>query len=165
MSQNKGTFLVAGVLIVAAVAYLIISSTGSTARYFLTLEELRAMGDAALDRDLTISGAVLGETIVEDAMAPRVTFTLVHVPADPQEVERLGGLARVLHAATQDPDRARLVVVYDGVKPDPLRHEAQAIVRGRLDADGRFYADELLLKCPSRYEEALPQQAEGRDGP
>ena len=29
----------------------------------------------------------------------------------------------------------------------------------RVLQDGVFYADELLLKCPTRYEEALPSQA------
>ena len=33
------------------------------------------------------------------------------------------------------------------------------LVTGKIGADGVFYADELLLKCPTRYEEALPTQA------
>jgi cytochrome c-type biogenesis protein CcmE len=28
-----------------------------------------------------------------------------------------------------------------------------------MGADGVFYAEELLLKCPTRYEEAVPEQA------
>ena len=43
--------------------------------------------------------------------------------------------------------------------PDLLRHEAQAIVTGHIDAEGIFHADELLLKCPTKYEEAVPEQA------
>jgi cytochrome c-type biogenesis protein CcmE len=38
-----------------------------------------------------------------------------------------------------------------------LKHEAQAIVTGTLGEDGVFYADELLLKCPTRYQEEVPQ--------
>ena len=49
-------------------------------------------------------------------------------------------------------------VVYVGVKPDLLRDEAQAIMTGQLGEDGVFHADELLLKCPTKYEEAVPQQ-------
>jgi cytochrome c-type biogenesis protein CcmE len=30
---------------------------------------------------------------------------------------------------------------------------------GHLGTDGVFYAEELLLKCPTRYEEAVPEQA------
>ncbi len=160
--RGKTSFVIAGLLIVAAVAYLIVSSTNSTAHYFLTLEELAAMGSEATGRNVTISGAVLGDTIVYDSSVPRVTFTIVQVPGDPQEVERAGGLAAVLHAAVNDADAPRLEVVYNDVRPDLLQNEAQAIVRGRLEADGRFYADELLLKCPTRYEEGVPGQAEDR---
>ena len=49
-------------------------------------------------------------------------------------------------------------VVYVGLKPDLLRNEAQAIMTGHLGAHGVFYADELLLKCPTRYEEVVPEQ-------
>jgi cytochrome c-type biogenesis protein CcmE len=158
--QNNAKFVVAGLLIAAAVVYLIVSSTGSSAHYFLTVDELRAMGEEALERNITVSGAVLGDTIVYDPSVPRVTFTIVQVPGDPDEVERAGGLATVLHEAVNDPDAPRLEIVYEDVKPDLLQQEAQAILRGRLGEDGRFYADELLLKCPTRYEEDVPDQVE-----
>ena len=63
-----------------------------------------------------------------------------------------------MHEATLDTGRPQLEIVYDSVKPDLLQHEAQAIVRGRLAPDGRFLADDLLLKCPTRYEEDVPGQ-------
>jgi len=159
--QKKPTLVVASLLIVAAVAYLIVSNTGSTAHYFLTIEELRAMGEETVGRNITVSGAVLGDTIVYDSSGPQVTFTIVQVPGDPKEVEQAGGLAAVLHAAVSDPDAHRLEIVYDDVKPDLLQHEAQAIVRGQVGEDGRFYADEVLLKCPTRYEEEIPEQTGG----
>ena len=34
-----------------------------------------------------------------------------------------------------------------------------AIVEGHLDTDGVFYADTLMMKCPTRYDEAVPEQA------
>jgi cytochrome c-type biogenesis protein CcmE len=58
-----------------------------------------------------------------------------------------------------DPTRQRVSVNYVGAKPDLLRGEAQAIMTGKLGDDGVFYADELLLKCPTKYEEAVPEQA------
>ncbi len=158
--HSKTSLVIAGLLIVAAVGYLIVSSTGETARYFVTIEELDAMGEGAVGRSLTVSGAVLGDSIVYDAAAPRVSFTMAHVPGDPREVEQAGGLAAVLHAAVSDPGVPRIEVVYDDVRPDLLQHETQAIVRGWLGEDGRFYADEVLLKCPSRYAEDIPDQAE-----
>jgi cytochrome c-type biogenesis protein CcmE len=44
-----------------------------------------------------------------------------------------------------------------------LKDEAQAIITGHLGEDGVFHADELLLKCPSHYEDAVPDQAQGKD--
>jgi len=157
---GKTKFIFAGLLIVAAVAYLIISNTGSTAHYFLTVKELQAQGDRVAGRNVTVSGAVLGDTIVYDPSVPRVTFTVVEVPGDPEEVEQAGGLAKVLHDAVNDATAPRLEVVYEDVKPDLLQDEAQAIMRGQLGADGHFHADEVLLKCPTRYEEDVPEQVE-----
>jgi cytochrome c-type biogenesis protein CcmE len=159
---GKGKVLIAGALIVAAVIYLVISNTSHSAHYFLTIEELQTMeSDALVGRNLTVSGAVLGDTIAYDASQPRLTFTVVQMPGDPKAVERAGGLATVLHNAVNDPDAPRLEVVYEDVKPDLLQHESQAIMRGQMRPDGRFYADEVLLKCPTRYEEDIPDQATG----
>jgi cytochrome c-type biogenesis protein CcmE len=75
-------------------------------------------------------------------------------------IEKAGGLSEVLYRAVNDPAASRLQVEYIGPKPDLLRHEAQAIITGRIGDEGVFYADELLLKCPTRYEDELPLQAE-----
>jgi cytochrome c-type biogenesis protein CcmE len=84
---------------------------------------------------------------------------MADIPADNQQIEAQGGLAAVLHAAVTDPTLDRLTIIYEGIQPDLLKNEAQAIVTGKLGADGNFYASELLLKCPTKYEEALPDQA------
>jgi cytochrome c-type biogenesis protein CcmE len=160
-SSSRAKFLVGGLLIVAAVIYLIYSSTQASAQYFLTVEEVVAKGDGVYDRDLRISGAVIGDTIQYDPDSLTLTFTVAHVPGDNKDLETEGGLATALHAAVTDPNRARLHVIYTGVKPDLLQHEAQAIMTGQLGDDGVFYADELLLKCPTKYEEAVPEQTEG----
>ena len=158
--MGKSTkFIAAVVLIVAAVAYLIVSSTADTARYFLTIEELTAMGPNAIDRPVTISGVVARDTLVYDPAQPRVTFTIVQVPADPKTVARAGGPAAVAEAALDNPHAPRLDVVYPGVKPDALASGVQPIIRGCLAQDGHFYAEEVLLKCPTRYQEAAPDQA------
>ena len=80
-------------------------------------------------------------------------------PADNKQIDAQGGLAAVLHAAVTDPTRSRMQAIYIGPKPDLLRDEAQAIMTGHIGEDGVFYADELLLKCPTKYEEAVPSQA------
>jgi len=40
---GNSKYVAAGLLIVAAVVYLIVSSTGSQAHYFATIEEIRAL--------------------------------------------------------------------------------------------------------------------------
>lgn len=158
---SRFKFIFGGLLILAAVVYLIISSTQANAQYFITVDELLAKKDQMLGRDLRLSGAVIGDTVQYDPESFTLTFVIAHVPGDSAEIEAQGGLAEVLHRAVTDPNRNRLTVQYTGVKPDLLRNEAQAIVTGRMGEDGIFYADELLLKCPTKYEEALPEQSEG----
>ena len=157
MRINK--FVIGGILILGAVVLLIWTSTTASAEYFLTIDELNAKGSEIVDKNLRVSGAVIGDSIQYDASSLTLSFEVAHVPADNLAVETEGGLAEVLHQAVLDPSRSRMKVVYVGPKPDLLRHEAQAIVTGHLGADGVFYAEELLLKCPTRYEEAIPAQA------
>jgi len=154
-------FILGGALILAAVVYLIASSTSASAEYFLTVDELEAKGESIVGRSLRVSGAVIGDTIQYDPETLNLTFQVAHVPGDNDEIEAQGGLAAVLHEAVTDPTRARMTVIYTGAMPDLLRDEAQAIMTGHLGEDGIFYADELLLKCPTKYEEAVPEQSEG----
>jgi len=157
MKINK--FVIGGMLILGAVVFLIWSATASTSEYFLTIDELNAKGSSIVDKNLRVSGAVIGDTIQYDAETLTLTFEVAHVSGDNAQLETEGGLAEALHQAVLDPSRSRMTVVYVGPMPDLLRHEAQAIVTGHLGEDGIFHADELLLKCPTKYEEAVPEQA------
>ena len=157
--MQKTKFFLGGMLILAAVVYLIFSSTQASAEYFLTVDEIHAEGAAAVDKSVRLSGAVLGATIQYDSETLTLSFEVAHVAGDNAEIEAMGGLAVVLKEAVSDPSRQRIKVVYVGPKPDLLRGEAQAIMTGKLGSDGVFYADELLLKCPTKYEEAVPEQA------
>jgi cytochrome c-type biogenesis protein CcmE len=152
-------FIIGGALIVAAIVYLIISSTKANAQYFYTIDELKSRGQSILGQNVRISGAVVGDSIQYDPQTLALSFTIANVPADNKQIEAQGGLAVVLHDAVTDPARTRMQAVYLGPKPDLLRDEAQAIMTGHVGEDGVFYADELLLKCPTKYEEAVPNQA------
>jgi cytochrome c-type biogenesis protein CcmE len=151
-------FIIGIALIIAAIVYLIVSSSQASAQYFLTVEELQQKGQQMAGRELRISGAVLGETIQFDSATLDLSFDVVHIPGDNKEIEAQGGLAEVLHQAVIDPTLPRLHVVYNGPMPDLLKNEAQAIMTGTLDDAGVFHASELLLKCPTRYDEAVPEQ-------
>lgn len=157
---SRAKFFIGGLLILAAVIYLIASSTQASAQYFVTVEELMANKEVNLQRDLRISGAVIGDSIQYDPEKLYLQFTIAHMPGDNKDIEAEGGLAASLYNAVNDPTRARLQVVVEGQpKPDLLRNEAQAIMTGHLGEDGIFYAEELLLKCPTKYEDAVPEQA------
>jgi cytochrome c-type biogenesis protein CcmE len=157
--MGRTKFIIGGLFILAAVVLLIFSSTTANAEYFMTIDEAQAKGQTIIGRSLRLSGAVIGDTIQYDPQTLTLSFEVANVPADTAEIEAQGGLAEVLHAAVVDPERARLKVVYVGPRPDLLKNEAQAIMTGHLDADGTFIADELLLKCPTKYQEAVPSQA------
>ncbi len=163
-SSGKLKFIIGGLLIVAAIIYLIVSSTAANAQFFLTIDELMAQKNSLMNpqtgttREVRISGAVIGSTIQYDPQTLTLAFSVANIPGDQKVIDAQGGLAAVLHQAVTDSKAQRLQIVYKGVKPDLLKDEAQAIMTGTLGSNGVFTATELLLKCPTRYEEAVPNQ-------
>lgn len=146
-------FLIGGALMLAAIAYLVISGTAAGARYFITVEELVGNPEYA-GQTVRISGAVIGDTIQYDSENLILDFTIANIPTEYDD------LAKVLHEAVTNPNAVRLPVhIENEVMPDLLQDEAQAILTGTIGEDGIFYATELLLKCPSRYEEIAPNQS------
>ncbi|MEK6751378.1 MAG: cytochrome c maturation protein CcmE [Chloroflexota bacterium] len=170
--MSKNTKIIIGIVVILAVCsfiagfailgmsglYLASSSSESSIQYFMTINEVMSK-DNMVNKQIRISGAVIGDSIEFDEASGKLTFQIANVPADYAEVEKQGGLAVVLENAVNDSNRQRIQVVYVGEKPELLRNMAQAIMTGELHSDGIFYADEILLKCPSRYEEAVPDQA------
>jgi cytochrome c-type biogenesis protein CcmE len=150
-SASRLKFLIGGVLILAAVAYLLISGTLSGAQYFMTVDEL-LKDPTYVGKSVRMSGVVIGDTIQYDAKNLVISFSVANVPNTGQD------LAAALHTAASDPTAKRVQVRVEGqVKPDLLQHEAQAILTGTLGTDGIFHANELLLKCPTRFQNANPQ--------
>ncbi len=139
----KPKYLLGGSLIVAAAAFLIVTSMTANAQYFLTVTQLRDKGQSIVDQSVRISGAVIYESTLYEVRnnEPHLEFDVVDTE------DQIG-------------KQAPLRIVYIGPKPDLLQPHAQAIVEGHLAADGKFYADTLLLKCPTRYEEQFPNQVD-----
>ncbi len=145
--------IIGGVAILGAVVYLIISGTTSGARYFISINDMLSSNKYA-GQTVRITGAVIGDSIKYDTEKLTIDFTMVDFPQDAPD------LALALHNAVLEPKAARISVHIEGqVKPDLLKKEAQAIVTGKLDSKGVFQATELLLKCPSHYEEAGADQS------
>ena len=129
---QRWQFLTGGVLILLAVGYLMLSGTLSGARFFLTVDDV-ASNPLYTDETVRMSGAVLGDTIRYDASTGNLSFTVVNIPAE------FDDLAAALNEAVNDPDARQLTVMMnDETMPDLLQHEAQAIMTGHLGADGVF---------------------------
>ena len=130
--KPRAKFLIGGVLILGAAAYLMASSIRSTGVYYLTPGELA--GKVAADPQLVGTGVKLGARVVpgsirRDPGGREVAFRV----SDGQQV---------------------YPVVYRGVIPDTFTDSADVVVEGRLGSDGTFRATTLLAKCASRYENA-----------
>ncbi|MEQ8672031.1 MAG: cytochrome c maturation protein CcmE [Aggregatilineales bacterium] len=157
-------FMVGGVLIFGSILYLIISGTLTGASFFITVNDV--VGDTKyVGETVRISGAVIGETIrytpaEGDGGNSTLTFTISHIP------EEFDNLAEALYISVNDANATHLQIYMENeVMPDLLQHEAQAIITGTMRPDGVFEATELLLKCPSRFEEGGSSQSLGANHP
>ncbi len=134
-ANKKIKFIVGGVVIAAAIIYLIVTGIQSTAAYFLTVDELYAKGEAIENRTVRVAGQVDADTINFDNRDLVLAFDVTSETGE------------------------RMHVVFNGPKPDQMRHGADAIIEGKYDGD-TFSAQSLLLKCPSRYEEGVIEEVQ-----
>jgi cytochrome c-type biogenesis protein CcmE len=139
--NNRLKFVIGGVFLVAAIAYLMVNAMSGNTQLYKTVGEFYAEQDRLVGRDLRVAGFVIGDSIEYiqiDATNSRLEFDIVDDMNNP---------AQKLH-----------VVALNEPKPDLLQHEAQALIEGSANADGVFMSNPggLLLKCPTRYEELDP---------
>ncbi|GIK27127.1 MAG: cytochrome c maturation protein CcmE [Anaerolineae bacterium] len=159
ISGERLKYLIGGGALLAAVVVLMVSGTLSGMRYFITVDDLLA-DESLVGQSVRITGAVIGESINYNPETLDLSFTVANVPAENDD------LGMALHLAVNNADAQRLEIVMENeVKPDLLVNEAQAILTGTLGADGKFYADSLLLKCPSRFSEMVPEAGESAAEP
>jgi cytochrome c-type biogenesis protein CcmE len=109
-------------VVAACVGYLVYSSTGGSAEYYLTVSELR-------------SHAPSGDVRVAGVVQP--------------DVQRSNGGLKVQF--TEKDATAALLVDYSGTLPDIFRPGITVVAEGRLGSDGIFHARTVLAKCPSRF--------------
>ncbi len=131
-ARNRVKFILGGLVILGLVSYLIISSISSAGSYYREVGEVLADQAGLIGKPLRVSGNIVTESIAYDAATLSLNFRI---------------------SDTADASK-QLPVYFHGVKPDQIHREgASAIVEGRLRPDGTLDASNLLLKCPSRYEE------------
>src|SRR5438067_5450933 len=118
------------VISVLALGYLAYTGVQESKSYYVTIEELRGMGDGAYSKRLRVGGNVV-----------------------PGSIKRSG--TNVNFALTEN-DQV-LNIVYNGTEPPPdtFKDNAQALAEGKFGRDGVFYAKQIQAKCASKY---APQQ-------
>ncbi len=128
---GKLKFLIGGLLILGAIAYVTISSFQSNAIYYLTLKELNAQRSSILNQPVRVNAPLDKSSIQFDDKSLTLKFNLKE-------------------------DNLILPVVYKGVKPDTFEQGESVVAEGKLGTDGVFIASTILVKCPSKYESAVP---------
>jgi cytochrome c-type biogenesis protein CcmE len=144
--SNRWKFMVGGLLLLAAIGYLVVNAMSGSTQLYKTVDEFYAQQARLVGRDLRVSGYVLGDTVEFtqiDSANSRLEFDIVDNPAAPGQ-------------------RLHIVVLNEPV-PDLLQDHAQALVEGSADSNGVFTTNPggLFLKCPTRYEE-MEYEGEGQ---
>jgi len=128
---GKWKFLIGGLLILGAIAYVTISSFQTNAIYYLTLKEMYAQRGSLINQPVRINAPLDKSSIQFDDKTLTLKFNLKE-------------------------DNLVLPVVYKGVKPDTFDQGESIVAEGKLGADGTFIASTILVKCPSKYESQTP---------
>jgi cytochrome c-type biogenesis protein CcmE len=128
-------FVLAGLAIAAAVIYLVVANTGTSAEYYMTIHELQACSSCS-GQTVRVAGFVSksGVTPIDSASAIKFDIT---------------------------DNTLAMPVVYKGVVPDTVRAGTQVVVEGHY-VHGVFQASTLLAKCPSKFQAATPAAGTGQ---
>jgi cytochrome c-type biogenesis protein CcmE len=128
MTNVKTKLAIAGIVLAAAVTYLVASGVRSGWVYYLQVDQFLQQADYH-DQRVRLAGLVAEDNLHVDTAALLARFEMI-------------GLER------------NLTVEYNGVIPDNFQPGIEAVVEGRLGDDGVFRAATLMTKCASKYEEA-----------
>ena len=125
--------LIPALAVFAAMTYLVYVAFSGAAMYYLSVDELMARGASAYGEELRVSGHVLPDSVTKN----QATNTMQFVIADKDSTSGYS-----------------VPVVYAGVVPDAFKADANVVLEGKLAANGTFEANNLLVKCPSKYQAA-----------
>lgn len=128
MGIQRRQVIIAGILITAALGWLLATSMSQSMVFYYTVSEVLTQEEDLADRPLRVAGKVVPGTIRQ---------------ADDDKLRH----HFVIHEGGVE-----LPVVYRGVAPDTFVDDAEAVVEGKLDDNGVFQATFLMAKCPSKYE-------------
>src|SRR3984885_3987449 len=134
MASQAKTYLkfgVASAAIVVLLGYLAYTGVQDNKSYYVTIKELRGMGDGAYAKRLRVAGNVQPGSIKRNGT--HVQFVLV------EETQSLA----VDYTGTEAP-------------PDTFKDDSQALADGSFGHDGVFHAKGLQAKCASKYAPGTP---------
>ena len=120
-------YLIGGLILVIAVGYLLYLSFGSSVSYYLTVSEFLDRGNELHDKNLRVAGKIADSPVAWDAEDLELRFDITE-----------GGDV--------------ITVVYQGAEPSGFKAGSSILVEGKYRSDGIFYASQLIMKCPSKYE-------------
>lgn len=121
-------YIVGSVAILGAIGFFVWSSFGSNVVYYVTLPEFQAQHAQLVGQTIRVNGPLDQSSIQMDQKTLTLKFNL-----------KEGDMV--------------VPVVYHGVVPDTLTTGESVVAEGRLNTQGVFEADNILVKCPSKYEE------------
>ncbi len=127
MQSIKKKYLIGGIILVAAMGFLIYSLLSDSLTYYYTPGELMEEGDSVYGKSIRVSGNILGDSIEWDSSKPELRFTITD-------------------------DSASLLVIYADEMPHTFEEDKDVVVRGKYSSDSIFHADEIMMKCASKYE-------------
>ena len=120
-------YLVGAIILVLAVGYLFYLSFSSSVSYYLTVSEFFSKGTGLYDTSVRVAGKISDNPIDWNAEELELRFTITEGDEN-------------------------MTVVYRGAKPGGLKAGSSILVEGKYSSEGIFRANQLILKCPSKYE-------------
>jgi len=146
---KKLRFAVGAGLMVAAIAYLIVTAVRNTAEFYLTVSEVKARQTELSGQMLRVAGRVQAGTIAWDPSSLTLKFAMNQPPPDGSDA----GLKPVAVSTG-----ATFSVICRGQpKPDMFAPGRDVIVEGRLASTGVIEARQVLTSCPSKYAPKQPK--------
>jgi cytochrome c-type biogenesis protein CcmE len=142
---RKLRFVIGVSLVVAAIAYLIVTAVRNTAEYYLTVNEAKARQAELSGQMLRVAGRVVPGTIQWDPSSLTLKFAIIQPP--PSD----GQPAVTTVAATAMAPATFRVISRGQPKPDMFAPGRDVIVEGQLGLDSTIEARQVLTSCPSKY--------------
>jgi cytochrome c-type biogenesis protein CcmE len=138
-------FVIGVSLVVAAIAYLIITAVRNTAEYYLTVNEIKARQAELSGQMFRVAGRVVPGTIQWDPSSLTLKFAITQPPPGDGQPSLTTDAATALTPA-------RFKVMSRGQpKPDMFAPGRDVIVEGLLTGDSTIQACQVLTSCPSKY--------------